>query len=65
MPKKCWSEKLKGRDHLEDRGCRWKDNITMDLRDIGCEGMDSTELTQDTVQCQYLSLDKSKNFFTS
>jgi hypothetical protein len=27
------------RDHSEDR-CKWKDNIKMDLRDIGFEGVD-------------------------
>ena len=26
---------------------RWKDNIKMDLRDVGCEGMDWIELAQD------------------
>jgi hypothetical protein len=31
--------KLKGRDHLEDR-CRREDNIRMNLRVIGWEGMD-------------------------
>jgi len=26
---------------------RWEDNIKMDLQDVGCEGMDWTELAQD------------------
>jgi len=26
---------------------RWKDNIKMDLQEVGCGGMDSIELTQD------------------
>jgi hypothetical protein len=27
--------------------CRWDDNTRMDLQDVGCEGMDQIELTQD------------------
>jgi hypothetical protein len=26
---------------------RWEDNIKMDLQEVGCEGMDCIELTQD------------------
>jgi len=26
---------------------RWDDNIEMDLKEVGCEGMDSIELAQD------------------
>jgi hypothetical protein len=26
---------------------RWEDNIKMDLKDVGCEGMDWIELAQD------------------
>jgi hypothetical protein len=26
--------------------CRWKDNIKMDLQEVGCEGMDLTELAE-------------------
>jgi hypothetical protein len=26
---------------------RWKDNIKMDLQEVGCEGMDWIELAQD------------------
>jgi len=26
---------------------RWEDNIEMDLQEVGCEGMDWTELAQD------------------
>ena len=28
-------------------GRRWEDNIKMDLREVGCGGMDSMELAQD------------------
>ena len=27
--------------------CRWKDNIKMDLQEVGCRGMDWIELAQD------------------
>jgi hypothetical protein len=27
---------------------RWEDNIKMDLQEVGCGGMDSIELAQDT-----------------
>jgi hypothetical protein len=27
--------------------CRWEDNIKMDLQEVGCGGMDQTELAQD------------------
>jgi hypothetical protein len=26
---------------------RWKDNIKLDLQDVGCEGMDWIDVTQD------------------
>jgi hypothetical protein len=28
--------------------CRWEDNIKMDLQEVGCGGMDWTELAHDT-----------------
>jgi hypothetical protein len=28
--------------------CRWEDNIKMDLKEIGCQGMDWIHLAQDT-----------------
>jgi hypothetical protein len=34
---------LKGRDHSEDR---WEDNIRMNLREIGWEGMDRMRLAE-------------------
>ena len=33
-------------------GRRWKDNIKMDLRKVGCDAGDWTELAQDGVQCE-------------
>ena len=27
--------------------CRWEDNIKMDIQEVGCGGMDRTELAQD------------------
>jgi hypothetical protein len=35
-----WFENLKGRDHSEDLGRRWEDNIRIDLRETGWEGVD-------------------------
>jgi len=32
---------------LERLWCRWEDNVKMDLREIGCEGMDWIHLDQD------------------
>jgi hypothetical protein len=32
---------------LEDPGVRWVDNIKMDIREVGWEGMDWTDLAQD------------------
>jgi hypothetical protein len=33
---------------------RWVDNIKMDLREIGCDGMDSIDLAQDKDQWRAL-----------
>lgn len=35
----CWSKILKEWDHPED-GCKWEDNIRMDLNKVGQEAMD-------------------------
>jgi hypothetical protein len=43
MHSKCWPQNLKGRDD-EDLGV---DGRIMDLRDIGCEGVDWIQLAQD------------------
>jgi len=47
--KKFWLENLKERDHWEDT-CRWEDNIRMDLRETGWEGVDWIHLGQDRGQ---------------
>jgi len=39
--------KPEGKIPLGRPGCRWKDNIKMDLQEMGCEGMDWIELAQD------------------
>jgi len=39
--------KRDGRRPLGRRGRRWEDNIKMDLQEVGCGGMDWTELAQD------------------
>jgi hypothetical protein len=31
--------------------CRWVDNIKMDLREIGWDGMDWIDLAQDSIKC--------------
>jgi hypothetical protein len=33
---------------------KWKDNIKMDLQEVGCGGIDWIELTQDRVRCRTL-----------
>jgi hypothetical protein len=38
--------RTEGKSHLEDLGCRWED-IKMDLRDIGLEGVNWIYLAQD------------------
>jgi hypothetical protein len=39
--------KLVGKSPLERPRRRWENNITMDLQEVGCEGMDGIELAQD------------------
>jgi hypothetical protein len=39
-----------GKRPLGRQRCGWMDNITMDLREIGCGGMDWTGLAQDRDQ---------------
>jgi hypothetical protein len=36
-----------GKRPLGRPGCRWEDNIKMDLQEVGCGGMDCIGLTQD------------------
>jgi len=42
-----WWGNLRERDHLGRPRLRWKDNIKMDLQEVGCDGMDWIELAQD------------------
>jgi hypothetical protein len=42
-----WWGNLRERDHVERPRCRWEYNIKMALQDVGCEGMDGIDLTQD------------------
>jgi hypothetical protein len=39
--------KPEGKRPLGRPRCRWEDNMKMDLQEVGCEGMDWIELTQD------------------
>ena len=39
--------KPKGKKPLGRPSRRWKDNVTMDLHEVGCGGMDWIELAQD------------------
>jgi len=45
MHTKFWSENLKVREFGRPRR-RWEDNIIMDLREVGWEGMDRMHLAQ-------------------
>ena len=36
-----------GKRPLRRPRCRWKDNITMDIQEVACGGMDWIELAQD------------------
>ena len=42
-----WWGKMREGDRLGDPGIDWEDNIKMDIREVGCLGMDWIELTQD------------------
>jgi DNA-binding PadR family transcriptional regulator len=44
-----------GKRLLERPRLRWEDNIKMDLRDIGWDGMDWIDLTQDRDQWRALA----------
>jgi len=39
--------KLEGKRPLRRPSCRWKDNIKMDLHEVGCGGMNWIKLAQD------------------
>jgi hypothetical protein len=49
-----WWESQKERDHWEDQGRRWVENIKMDLREIGWNGMDLIGLAKDRDQWRAL-----------
>jgi hypothetical protein len=40
--------KPEGKIPLGRPSCRWEDNIKVHLQEMGCEGMDSIELVQET-----------------
>jgi len=42
-----WWGNLREREPLGRPRGRWKDNIKMDLQDVGCGGMDWNDLAQD------------------
>jgi len=41
--------------------CRWEDNIKMDIREVGCEGMGWIELAQERESCR-ARVNAVKNF---
>jgi hypothetical protein len=43
--------KTEGKRPLGRHRRRWADNIKMDLQEVGCEGMDWIELTNDRDSC--------------
>jgi hypothetical protein len=45
-----WIGKLEGKRPIGRPRCRWKDNIKIELREIGREGMDWMHLAQDRNQ---------------
>jgi len=46
--------KPEGKRPLGRPGCRWEDNIEMDLQELGCGGMNWIELAQDTYRWRTL-----------
>ena len=46
---------LRQREHLEDPGLDWEDNIKMDLQEVGCGGMDWIDLAQYRDRCWVLA----------
>jgi hypothetical protein len=49
-----WWESEKERDHWEDPRRRWVDNIKLDLREIGWDGVDWVYTAQDRDQWRAL-----------
>jgi hypothetical protein len=39
--------KLEGKEPIRRPGCRWKDDIKMDLKEVGCKSMYWSSLAQD------------------
>ena len=46
--------KTEGKRPLGRPKHRWNSNIKMDLKEVGCEGMDWIEMTQDRDRCRTL-----------
>jgi hypothetical protein len=46
--------KPEGKRPLERPGCRWENNIKIDLKEVGCRIMDWIELAQDRDRWQAL-----------
>jgi len=46
--------KPEGKRPLGGPRCRWEDNIKMDLQEVGCGGMDWTQLAKDRDRWQAL-----------
>jgi hypothetical protein len=44
---KVYMGKPEGNRPLGRPGCKWEDNIKMDLQEVGCGGMDWIQLAQD------------------
>jgi hypothetical protein len=45
-------QRLEGKRPLERPRCRWVDNIKMDIREIGWDGMDWIDLAQNSsIKC--------------
>jgi hypothetical protein len=42
-----WWGNLRDRDHFEETGRRWEDNIKIDLQEVGWRGMDWIDLAED------------------
>jgi hypothetical protein len=49
-----WWENTEGKKPLGRPRCRWVDNIRIDLREIGWDGMDWIDLAQDRDQWRAL-----------
>ena len=49
-----WWGNLRKRNHLEDSGVGGRINIKIDLREVGCGGMEWIELAQDRARWQAL-----------